>query len=201
MLRNSAVFAVGLAWLASPALSAVPAAGAVLQRTAKWASELPAVSVTYALEVHDEAATGPPRRAQAVLGPARELETQESALAGSAAISLWGALLRGEGAEALRGFGVDTAVTSLYHLHRRVVVIVGARPMTAGTPQVWFDRETGAPVRVTLSSDRGMVEVLTLFSHDLPGTAGRFPGRFEWESRAGRTLGILSVAVPGGAAR
>ena len=181
--------ALAAALLASlPASARVPDAADVLARTAAWARELPAVAVEYGLHLTED---GRERQGTLTLTARRAVECTETALLQSPALTLWGALLRGEGAAALSAAGVDASTVALYHLHRRVVVILGARPMDGARPQVWFDRDTGAPVRLLLGSEDVM-----LFDHDFPGTQGRFPGTLRWRAGAARADGVFRRTNP-----
>jgi len=180
---------VFLSYGSATAFAAVPSAGQILEKTQAWSAELPAVARGYRLEISRD--TREPRVGRATLTASRMLETEEASLRESRALRLWEALIRGQGQSALGQVGVDTQVTSLYHLNRRVVVIVGALPMQPDAPQVWFDRDTGAPVRVIYVLPGQGREVLTMGSHDLPGTLGFFPGTWFWEDAHTQIFGQL----------
>lgn len=177
----------------APAMAAVPGTTTVLARTAKWVERLPAaaswrltitagdsgaVETVVTLE-SDRVFSG-----HAASAPFRD----------AASVALYGALLRGEGRVALTRAQVDVSVTSLFHHRRRVVVIVGARPGQAGRAQVWFDRETGAPVRVQFPRTSEAVERFSLGHHDWPGTGGVLPGLIELEAPLLSVRGPLSTA-------
>ena len=167
--------------------AAPPSTATVLERGQAFARALPTDTVEY--EVRD--ATSRNRRLAVTLTASRAFAGAVPELVDSAACRLYGALLRGEGAEALRAAGVALTRSRLFHLHRRVVVVIGGRPLEPGVPEVWLDRDTGAPVRIRLEAEQ-----LTLFAHDWPGTGGAFPGRFELERGTARLIATFRRRVP-----
>ncbi len=171
------VIALVAALCAAPVDARPPSAEIVLERLATWHRALPRAQVEYALRIIERGKT---RETQATLTDARAFASPESSFADSRAVSLYTALLRGEGKDAMTSRGIDVAITAFYHLDRRVVVILGAAPMQTGRSQVWFDRDTGAPVRILLAPSAGATQDdstdLSVGAHDHPGTEGRFPG-------------------------
>jgi hypothetical protein len=88
-------------------------------------------------------------------------------------------------AAALEAAGVDLATRSLARFEDRVVVIVGALPWEGMRPQLWIDRERGAPVRLIVHE--ALKTAGPLWDIRLRGTgadsagdvAGLAPARFE----------------------
>lgn len=187
---------IALLLVVGPSATAkVPSTKKILEKTAAWARDLPQVKVGYRLQIH-EPGQPRPRIGQAILNEQRNFETDEAPFRDSPVGKLYGALLRGEGQAALVAAQVAVGETSLYHHHRRVVVIVGADPLESERPQVWLDRDTGAPVRVILpagaSTGANVTHDLRLADHDRPGTQGRFPGRLVWRAGKRHIVGQLT---------
>lgn len=173
-----------MAWLciqmACLALSGPPA-DSVLKRTDAFVRALPAKDTGYVLR---DGKTGV-AVGQGRLKADRSFETDHVGLGAGRAVALWTGLLRGGGKALLKEAGVDLSTTRLFHLHRRVVLIVGAGPGEPERPQVWLDRETGAPVRIIVGDD------LTLRSYDAPRTDGFFPGGLDWRHDTVHVAGRL----------
>ena len=178
---------------ATPANAVVPGTTSVLARTAKWVETLPATA-SWRLTVRAGDSAAIPTAV--TLGSDRVFSGEEAAapFRDAPTVALYAALLRNEGRAALTSAQVDVSVTSLFHHRRRVVVIVGARPGEAGRAQVWFDRETGAPVRVQVPRASESVERLVLGPHDWPGTGGVLPGQLELEAPQLSVRGALRKA-------
>ncbi len=153
-----ALVVIALVAAAAPSSARVPSAAKVLERTDNWRKSLHKNDVTYSVGVY-------------LAGP-RSFESQQPPF-DSEVFTLWSALVRGGGMQALRTARVDTGLCRLYHLNRRVVVVVGALPKGRAGWEVWFDRDTGAVARVVRASADGGREVLTL--------RGVYPPRVVWE--------------------
>ena len=176
MIRTVLTISVTVLW-APAAGAAPPNSGAVVERASSWAGGLPADVVRY--RIRRQAKTS-----EAKLGVDRVLRGDVVGLK-TPAFALMTRLLTAPSLEVLRSAGVDVEVTSLYHLNRRVVVIVGAQPMKPGTPQVWFDRDTGRLMRIVLPRGRGAVDTVTLRGPwpphiDYAGADSSFTGVPRW---------------------
>jgi len=159
---------------AVPATSKVPTVSQVLERTAGWAASLSKRDVPYRVEL-DGKSVEPTR----LVAATRAFDSKMAALSGEP-VALWSALARGEGLAALQQRRVDTDLTRLFHLHRRVVVVVGTLPRGHAGVEVWLDRKTGAVARIVRAGADGRAETLTL--------AGEYPPRLVWTSPTGQRV-------------
>ncbi|MFT7625748.1 MAG: hypothetical protein ACI9WU_004939 [Myxococcota bacterium] len=157
------------AW-SSPAQARIPDAATVLKRTVVWARALPAKDIPYSVLVAG-------KRVDVVWAANRTWPRAPAALK-SPAIGWLTRFLAGPSLALLQEPGVDTAVTSLFHLNRRVVVIVGAKAGIPGKAQVWFDRESGRVMRIVLPVPEGKQDTLTL--------RGPFPPYLDFDGAGGR---------------
>ena len=162
-----------------------PSAASVLTKAKERAARFPARSFTW--EVLDERGVA---KGAMTLSQEAGLEIQHPGLSSARGLLLWGELLVRPSRAALERAGIDTRMTVLYHHQQRIVVVVGSDDPRKGKPQVWFERETGAVVMVSLG---GLAVSSGRF--EAPGTEGQVPARVRLSRKDHRWL--CELAPPG----